>query len=157
MIDHFILLTPFLVLPILLLFAFVGCAFHTGGLALEPTLIIHPDELTTRQIKSIIISMTVKSTSTFFTDSVPKTVNKANWIATDTVEQVSIPWDQEPPTGDNGPFTVTCDVTVVDNNDFHSVLPTAIQSGLGPEGIFPSFELLPSDDDPTGTFAVQNA
>ncbi len=36
MIDHFVVLTPLLLLPIVLLFAFVGCAFQTHGLDLEP-------------------------------------------------------------------------------------------------------------------------
>jgi hypothetical protein len=155
MIDHFVVLTPLLLLPIVLLFAFVGCAFQTHGLDLEPALLIHPDVLGPRLIKSVSVTFTLKSNQTFFSDQVSKTVT--TWNVADSVENVSIPWDQVSAPGDNGPFTVTCDVTVVDNNDYHSVLPTAEQSGLGPESIFPTFELLPSDENPSGTFAVQNA
>jgi hypothetical protein len=153
MIDHFVLLTPFVVLPILLLFAFVGCALKTNGLDLETSLIVHPDVLSARLIKSFTVTFSIKSGSSFFTDQVQKTA--IGWSKTDSVDEVTIPWDKVSPPSDNGPFTVSCDVTVVDNNDHSTALPTAVRTNLGPEDIFQSFELLPSDDNTLGTFAVQ--
>ena len=62
MIDHFMLLTPLLLLPILLLFAFVGCALQTGGLYIpgpqaQATLLYFPTDLTNQNITSLNVSL----------------------------------------------------------------------------------------------------
>ncbi len=154
MIDRFIFLTPLVLLPILFLFAFVGCKFETGGVpGPQATLIFHPDVLAQRNIQSFTVNFGLSAPNTFLTDSTSKLVNE--WDKTAKQDQVSVPWGQVPDS--NGPFTATCTVTLVDNNSFQSVVPQVTQSNISQGSLSVSFELQPTDDNPQGTFTLVNA
>jgi hypothetical protein len=155
MIDKFVLLTPLIILPIVLLFAFVGCGFHTHGVGItQATLIIHPDVFGTRNIVSFTVTFDLKSSSSFYSNQVSKTVT--SWTKTDSQEQVSLAWSQDP-TNDNGPFTASCAVMLVDNNDYHSPVTPVQEANLTSDNLNAVFELKPDDSNSFADFTLVNA
>jgi hypothetical protein len=152
MIDKFVWLTPLLLLPILLLFAFVGCALQSHGKIPEPTLIIHPDVFGTRNIVSFTVTFDLKSNSTFWSNQVSKTVT--SWTKTDSQDQVTLPWSQNIPANDNGPYTVSCAVMLVDNNDYHSPVTPVQDANLTIDNLEAGFELKPDNSNSFADFTL---
>jgi hypothetical protein len=158
MIDYFILLTPLIVLPILLLFAFVGCAFHSSGLGWAPKVIVHPDALTHKNAKSLKITITGKATKggVFFNCTIKKTVD--SWTKTDSEMTVAIDWTDDVPSDPNADheFTATCKVDIFDHQGdlIDSVEKT--QPNISTDGIEDiTFELLPTIDNVSDGFSLE--
>ena len=116
MIDKFVLLTPLIILPILLLFAFVGCALQTGGLpGPQATLIYHPDVLTQKNISFFTVTFTLEEIgSTAFPLQTAKKIT--TWSSAAAQDQITLDWPGGP-TSASGSFNITCDVALFDNTN----------------------------------------
>ena len=110
MIDHFVLLTPLILLPILLLFAFVGCAFDSTGQQGPGVLLVHPDVLLIKKVESLDVTFTWKSS---VHKEVPTSqtyqVHQNNQFA--DFDWVYLSWTEFPEV-EFEQYTVTCKVTV---------------------------------------------
>jgi len=153
MIDKFVLLTPLIILPILLLFAFVGCALQTGGLPgpqAQATLIYPPNALTGQNVTSLTVTFTITYTASQFSSSSlpPKTVSPLPNTASDQIEQN---WG---PGGVNNmpPWTIACHVDLASAPPFVTVVNNdatkIIQAG---NSINATFQLL---QGPSNSFTL---
>jgi hypothetical protein len=156
MIDKFVLLTPLIILPILLLFAFVGCAFQTGGLgipglqATQATLIYPPNALTSQNVTSLTVSFALLSTVTPFPTPIPsvppsKTVTP---LPNTGFDQIKLDWGPSGPSGLNimPPWTIQCHVDLASSPPFVTVInndATKTIQMLQGGSINATFQLLP--------------
>jgi hypothetical protein len=149
MIDKFVLLTPLIILPILLLFAFVGCGLHSGGLDIQgplaqATLIYPPNALTSQNATSLTVKFTLTWTEAQkFVQPIPsvppsKTVlplpNKAQ-------DQIELNWG---PGGVNDlpPWTITCHVDLASSPPFVTVINNDATKMIQGGSINATFQLL---------------
>jgi hypothetical protein len=116
MVDKFVLLTPLIIFPLLLLFSFVGCALDTNGIAFDQILVwFQPVALYQQGIVSIQVTINVITGI-----SVPNPVNLTSGPINKPLapeQQLPLPGGYDSvsylpaiPSNNNGPFTVECTV-----------------------------------------------
>ena len=161
MIDHFMLLTPLLLLPILLLFAFVGCALQTGGLYIpgpqaQATLLYFPADLTNQNITSLNVTFSLQENvpGESFPNSAPSQMATAlpPWPAK-TQDQITKNWPNGSVTA-SASYDMSCNVTMIDNNMVNITVANnnAKKSNITGNNINVTFEL--KFDIPSNSFTL---
>ncbi len=160
MIDKFVLLTPLIILPILLLFAFVGCAFQTGGLQIpgpqaQATLLFFPSDLANQNITYLNVAFTlIENNPPDFPNSLPPQPGTAMppWPA-QAQDQITVNW----PSGSvmaSASFDISCNVTMIDTNMVNIIVANnnAKKSNITGNNINVTFEL--KFDIPSNSFTL---
>jgi hypothetical protein len=157
MIDHFMLLTPLLLLPILLLFAFVGCAFQTGGIPgpqAQATLIYPPNALTSQNVTSLTVAFTLTWTDpAHFSPPIPSVPpsKKVSPLPNKAQDQIELNWG---PGGVNNmpPWTIQCHVDLASIPPFVTVINNDATKMIQGGSINATFQLLPG---PSNSFTLK--
>ncbi len=160
MIDHFMLLTPLVLLPIVLLFAFVGCALQTGGIPgpqvpqVQATLLYSPNDLTLQNITSLNVNFTLQENNPpDFPNQVPESGAALPPWPAQPQGQVTKNW----PTGSvtaSASFDMICNVAMIDTNmvNIMVVNNNAEKSNITGNNINVTFEL--KFDIPSNSFTL---
>jgi hypothetical protein len=125
MIDWFVMLVPFAVLPVVLIFGFVGCALDTEGIPAAPGLTYPPSlPVPIGSVLTIAVSMTVTgedgdSKSAQASRSVMEIKPTGETIEFPSIELDAIDAEEE------GSATCTVTLTISGNPDTTFSLPTA--------------------------------
>ena len=120
MINQFILLTPLILLPILLLFAFVGCGLSTGGIPPWKGIMLNFNRDNLLQIGLDTINVTFTITTSLGVSPHWSTQKIINWNINNDLGW----WIQyQPQLSGNGAFDVTCEVNLSNSGNPSVHLP----------------------------------
>jgi len=156
MIDKFVLLTPLIILPILLLFAFVGCALQTGGLPgpqAQATLIYPPNALSSQNVTSLTVAFTLAWTDPqHFVNPIPSVPpsKMVSPLPNKAQDQIELNWG---PGGVNNmpPWTIQCHVDLASSPPFVTIVNNDATKMIQGGSINATFQLLPG---PSNSFTL---
>lgn len=161
MIDPFILLAPLALVPIVLLFVFVGCPFLTQGTnTTKPLAVVpfkyHPDALCEKNIATLYISSTISSEDGSYEDTAVLNLSILESDSDSSKMTKNLEFKKEWP---NFPYGLACTIYPVTQDDDILVTVTGSEvSGLSPWNYDAYIELLPTkahvSDDLTLKFAT---